>query len=42
LWDGKYYLLNGRNAGSNGGFADVFTVFAKVDGEKFTALWKKL
>ena len=28
---------------TNAGFADLFTVFAKVDGEKFTAfLWKEL
>lgn len=36
--DGKYYLLNGQKCWiTNGGFADVYTVFAKVDGEKFTA-----
>ena len=36
--DGRHYLLNGQKAWiTNGGFADVFTVFAKVDGEKFTA-----
>src|SRR4026207_1424969 len=36
--DGKYYLLNGQKCWiTNGGFADVFTVFAKVDGDKFTA-----
>jgi alkylation response protein AidB-like acyl-CoA dehydrogenase len=36
--DGKNYLLNGQKCWiTNGGFADVFTVFAKVDGEKFTA-----
>src|ERR1051325_8359958 len=36
--DGKYYVLNGEKMWiSNSGFADVFTVFAKVDGEKFTA-----
>ena len=36
--DGKYYLLNGQKCWiTNGGFADVVTVFAKVDGEKFTA-----
>jgi len=36
--DGKYYLLNGQKCWiTNGGFADVITVFAKVDGEKFTA-----
>jgi alkylation response protein AidB-like acyl-CoA dehydrogenase len=35
--DGKYYQLNGQKCWiTNGGFADVFTVFAKVDGEKFT------
>jgi alkylation response protein AidB-like acyl-CoA dehydrogenase len=36
--DGTKYLLNGQKVWiTNGGFADVFTVFAKVDGEKFTA-----
>src|ERR1700755_2213976 len=36
--DGKYYLLNGQKCWiTNGGFADVYTVFAKVDAEKFTA-----
>jgi alkylation response protein AidB-like acyl-CoA dehydrogenase len=36
--DGKYYLLNGQKIWiTNGGFADVYTVFAKIDGEKFTA-----
>ncbi|BDG16427.1 MULTISPECIES: acyl-CoA dehydrogenase family protein [Thermus] len=36
--DGKYYVLNGvKQWISNAGFADVFIVFAKVDGEKFTA-----
>ena len=36
--DGKYYLLNGQKCWiTNGGFADVYIVFAKVDGEKFTA-----
>lgn len=36
--DGKYYLLNGQKSWiTNGGFADVYTVFAKIDGEKFTA-----
>ncbi len=36
--DGKHYLLNGQKCWiTNGGFADVFTVFAKVDGDKFTA-----
>jgi len=35
--DGKYYLLNGQKCWiTNGGFADVYTVFAKVDGDKFT------
>ncbi len=35
--DGKYYLLNGQKCWiTNGGFADVYTVFAKVDGNKFT------
>ncbi len=36
--DGKNYLLNGQKIWiTNSGFADVFTVFAKIDGEKFTA-----
>src|SRR6266849_5096415 len=36
--DGKYYVLNGEKMWiTNAGFADLFTVFAKVDGEKFTA-----
>ena len=36
--DGKHYALNGEKMWiTNAGFADLFTVFAKVDGEKFTA-----
>lgn len=36
--DGKFYLLNGQKCWiTNGGFADVYTVFAKVDGTQFTA-----
>jgi len=36
--DGKYYVLNGQKMWiTNGGAADLFTVFAKVSGEKFTA-----
>ncbi len=35
--DGKYYVLNGQKMWiSNAGFADIFIVFAKIDGEKFT------
>ncbi|MFN5346344.1 MAG: acyl-CoA dehydrogenase family protein [Bacteroidota bacterium] len=35
--DGKHYILNGQKMWiTNAGFADVFTVFAQVDGEKFT------
>ena len=35
--DGKQYLLNGEKMWiTNAGFADVFTVFAKVNGEKFS------
>jgi len=35
--DGKYYLLNGQKCWiTNGGFAQVYTVFAKVDWHKFT------
>ncbi len=37
-WIGRHYVLNGQKMWiTNGGFADLFTVFAKVDGEKFTA-----
>jgi len=37
--DGKYYLINGQKCWiTNGGFADVYTVFAKVDGDKFTGV----
>ncbi|HJP92842.1 MAG TPA: acyl-CoA dehydrogenase family protein [Pyrinomonadaceae bacterium] len=36
--DGKEYILNGEKMWiTNGGFADVFIVFAKVDGDKFSA-----
>jgi len=36
--DGKHYILNGQKMWiTNGGAADLFIVFAKVDGEKFTA-----
>lgn len=36
--DGKFYVLNGEKVYiTNGGFADLFTVFAKIDGEKFSA-----
>jgi alkylation response protein AidB-like acyl-CoA dehydrogenase len=36
--DGTHYVLNGEKMWiTNAGFADLFTVFAKVDGEKFTA-----
>ena len=36
--DGKYYIVNGQKCWiTNGGFADVYTVFAKVDGDKFSA-----
>jgi alkylation response protein AidB-like acyl-CoA dehydrogenase len=35
--DGGHYVLNGRKMWiTNGGFADLFTIFAKVDGTKFT------
>jgi hypothetical protein len=35
--DGKHYILNGQKCWiTNGGFADVYTVFAKVDGKDFT------
>jgi alkylation response protein AidB-like acyl-CoA dehydrogenase len=36
--EGTHYVLNGQKMWiTNGGFADVYIVFAKVDGEKFTA-----
>src|SRR5580693_3082347 len=36
--DGKHYILNGQKIWiTNGGAADLFTVFAKVGGERFTA-----
>ncbi|MBI2730906.1 MAG: acyl-CoA dehydrogenase family protein [Sphingobacteriales bacterium] len=35
--DGKFYILNGQKCWiTNGGFADVYTVFAKIDGKDFT------
>ena len=36
--DGKSYAINGQKIWiTNAGFADVFTVFAKIDGDKFSA-----
>jgi butyryl-CoA dehydrogenase len=36
--DGKHYLLNGEKMWiTNGSFADIYVIFAKVDGEHFTA-----
>lgn len=36
--DGTHYVLNGEKMWiTNGGFADIFVVFAKVDGDKFSA-----
>jgi len=36
--EGTHYILNGQKMWiTNGGFADVYVVFAKIDGEKFTA-----
>ncbi|MCW3080490.1 acyl-CoA dehydrogenase family protein [Segetibacter sp.] len=36
--DGLHYLINGQKCWiTNGGFADVYTIFAKIDGDKFTA-----
>ncbi len=36
--DGRHYVLNGQKMWiTNGGFADLFTIFAKIDGQKFTA-----
>lgn len=37
--DGKHYILNGQKMWiTNGGFADVFIVFAKIDGDQFSCL----
>ena len=36
--DGSHYILNGQKMWiTNGGFADVYIVFAKIGGEKFSA-----
>jgi alkylation response protein AidB-like acyl-CoA dehydrogenase len=36
--EGTHYILNGQKMWiTNGGFADLYIVFAKVNGEKFTA-----
>lgn len=36
--DGRHYILNGQKCWiTNGGFAHIYTVFAKIDGDKFTA-----
>jgi len=36
--DGRFYSLRGQKLWiTNGGFADIFTVFAKIDGQHFTA-----
>ncbi|HXM93441.1 MAG TPA: acyl-CoA dehydrogenase family protein [Candidatus Dormibacteraeota bacterium] len=36
--DGSHYTLNGQKMWiTNGGFADVYIIFAKIDGQKFTA-----
>ena len=36
--DGEHYILNGQKCWiTNGGFADIYNVFAKIDGDKFTA-----
>src|ERR1700689_226343 len=36
--DGSHYVLNGQKMWiTNGGFADLYTVFAKIGGEKLTA-----
>jgi len=33
--DGKHYILNGQKMWiTNGGFADIFTVFAKIDNDR--------
>ncbi len=36
--DGKHWILNGQKMWiTSGGYSDIYTVFAKVDGEKFSA-----
>jgi alkylation response protein AidB-like acyl-CoA dehydrogenase len=36
--EGTHYILNGQKMWiTNGGFADIYIVFAKIDGEKFSA-----
>ncbi len=36
--DGAHYILNGEKQWiTNGGTADLYTIFAKIDGEKFSA-----
>jgi alkylation response protein AidB-like acyl-CoA dehydrogenase len=36
--DGTHYVLSGQKMWiTNGGYADLFTIFAKMDGDKFTA-----
>src|ERR1700758_2810716 len=36
--EGTHYILNGQKMWiTNGGFADLYVVFAKIDGEKFSA-----
>src|SRR5580692_8292935 len=36
--EGTHYILNGQKMWiTNGGFADIYIVFAKINGEKFTA-----
>ncbi len=40
--DGKHWILNGQKMWiTNGGFADVYIVFAKVDGEKFSCFHRR-
>jgi len=35
--DGEYYIIEGQKMWiTNAGFADIFTVFAQIDGDKFT------
>jgi alkylation response protein AidB-like acyl-CoA dehydrogenase len=37
--DGKHYIVNGGKMWiTNGGFADIYIVFLKIDGDKFSAL----
>ena len=39
LPDGRWQLDGVKQFITNAGFADLFTVYAKIDGEQFSAFW---